>query len=89
MDPQAGDPQEGEEMNAPIEQVLKRLEDCLRVQSAILEQSEELGWILKDVLADLVLALHDEPFIPQKVKEESEKPSETENLKDTKEGVSG
>jgi hypothetical protein len=49
-------------MNASIEQVLKRLQDCLRIQSAILEQSEELGWVLKDVLEDLVLALNDESF---------------------------
>jgi hypothetical protein len=47
-------------MNASLDLVLKRLEDCLRVQSAILEQSEELGWILKDVLQDLVLAINDE-----------------------------
>lgn len=48
------------DMNASLDLVLKRLEDCLRVQSAILEQSEELGWILKDVLQDLVLAINDE-----------------------------
>ena len=62
-------------MNAQIEQVLKRLEDCLRIQSAILEQSEELGWVLKDVLEDLVLALHAEPFINDKTVEGNGKPT--------------
>lgn len=71
------------------EQILKRLQDMLKLQSAILEQLSELGWITKDVIEDLVLALHDEPFISQKGKEESEKPSETDDPKDTKEGVSG
>ena len=47
-------------MNAQIEQVLKRLQDMLKLQSALLEQLSELGWITKDVIEDLVLALNDE-----------------------------
>lgn len=64
-------PGEGEAMNENIQQVLKRLEDMLRIQSAILEQSEELGWVLKDVLEDLVLALH-EDSLPKEAKEVTE-----------------
>jgi len=39
------------------EQILKRLQDILKIQSAIIEQLEELGWIMKDLIEDLVLDL--------------------------------
>lgn len=58
-----------------IHQVLKRLEDMLRIQSAILEQSEELGWVLKDVLEDLVLVLNDEHSSIRETKEGIGKPT--------------
>lgn len=62
-------------MTERIQQVLKRLEDMLRIQSAILEQSEELGWVLKDVLEDLVLVLNDEHSSTRETKEGIGKPT--------------
>jgi len=58
-----------------LEQVLKRLQDTMSLFSTVLEQLEELQWVVKDTIEDLVLALNDDSFISKK-KEEREKPSE-------------
>jgi len=58
-----------------LEQILKRLQATMSLFSTVLEQLEELQWVVKDTIEDLVLALNDDPFIKTK-KEELEKPSE-------------
>jgi hypothetical protein len=40
------------------EQVLKRMEELLRMESMVIEQLEELSWLIKDVLNDLILELN-------------------------------
>lgn len=67
---------EGQAMN---EQILKRLQDILKIQSAIIEQLEQLGWMTKDLIEDLVLDLNKDSSVLQE--EELEKPSETETAR--------
>lgn len=37
------------------EQILKRLQDSLKMLSVCLEQMEEVGWLFKDIIGDLEL----------------------------------
>jgi hypothetical protein len=39
------------------DQILKRLQDMLKLQSAIIEQLETLAWLTKDIIEDLVIDL--------------------------------
>jgi hypothetical protein len=48
---------EKEETSVLNEQILKRLQDALKLQVCVLEQLEELQWLLKDVIEDLVLEI--------------------------------
>lgn len=36
------------------DQVLKRMEELLRMESMVIEQLEELSWLIKDVLNDII-----------------------------------
>ena len=40
------------------EQILKRLQDTMKLYSVVLEQLEELQWTVKDIIEDLELDLH-------------------------------
>ena len=43
------------------EQILKRLQDTMKLYSVVLEQLEELQWTVKDIIEDLELDLHPAP----------------------------
>jgi len=43
------------------EQILKRLQDTMKLYSVVLEQLEELQWTVKDIIEDLELDLHTAP----------------------------
>jgi hypothetical protein len=42
------------------EQIVKRLQDLLKLQLCVLEQLEQLEWLTKDLIEDLELDLHGE-----------------------------
>ena len=43
------------------EQILKRLQDTMKLYSVVLEQLEELQWLVKDIIEDLEEELHPVP----------------------------
>lgn len=40
------------------EQILKRLQDALKTYLLVLEQMEQVQWLIKDIIEDLELELH-------------------------------
>lgn len=40
------------------EQVLKRLQDSMKMLAGCLEQLQEIGWLVHDIIEDLELELH-------------------------------
>lgn len=62
------------------EQILKRLQDTMKMFMIVLEQLEQLQWTTKDLIEDLEEELH-----PVQVQEDASKTSKI--VKTSKEGV--
>lgn len=56
------------------EQIIKRLQDTMKLFSVVLEQLEQLQWLVKDIIEDLEVDLNSDSFIGEK-KEGDGKPT--------------